>query len=120
MSIVYSSPKHSIVVLRQADGSLLWSGRYYGMDIKAAVPTDDGKRCILLLDPDARQRSVFENLLCIDQEGSVIWTAKLPDRPDCFVAIDPREEGIWANSWSCFRVLIDKNSGAELERIFTK
>ena len=120
MSVAFSSPQHGIVVSRRSDGSQSCSGQYNDIPIRSAVPIDDGKRCILLLDPDASQRSVFENLLCIDQNGSAFWTAKLPDRPDCYVSIDLREEGIWANSWSCFRVLIDKHSGVELERIFTK
>ena len=120
MSIVFSSSSHGIFVSQRFDGSKSWSGQYNGVAIKSAVPIDGGKRCILLLDPDANQRSAFENLLCIDQNGNAVWTAKLPTSADVFVTIDAKEEGVWANTWSGFRVLIDEHSGTELKRAFVK
>jgi hypothetical protein len=120
VSVVFSSPSHGIVVSRLSDGSKSWSGHYNGVAIQSAIPIDDGKRCILLLDPDADQRSAFENLLCIDQKGDIVWTAELPTSSDAFVAIAPSKEGIWANTWSGFRVLIDEQSGEELKRTFVK
>jgi hypothetical protein len=93
MSEVFSTLHQSFVVYRDADGSLSWSGQYYGVVIESALPIDDGKQCIVLLDPDASQRLIFENLLCIDQKKNVIWTAKLPSMPDRFVRIDQREGG---------------------------
>lgn len=120
MSVSFSSSAHGIIVSRRPDGSYSWSGHYSGMVIKSVVPIDCGKRCVLLLDPDANQRSAFENLLCIDEQGSVIWKAKLPTGTDAFVGIDSRNEGIWANTWSGYRVLIDEHSGKELTRTFVK
>jgi hypothetical protein len=120
MSVVFSSPQLGIVVSRQADSSQSWSGQYNGVAIKSAVPIDAGKLCVLLLDPDANQRSAFENLLCIDQQGNRIWTAKLPTSPDVFVRINMKAEGIWANTWSGFKVLFDERSGAEIRRSFVK
>ena len=120
MSAIFSSAQHGIVVSRQADGSQSWSEQYNGVAIKSAIPIDAGKRCILLLDPNANQRSAFENLLCIDQQGKPIWTAKLPTSSDVFVRIDPMAEGIWANTWSGFKVLIDERTGVELKRAFVK
>jgi len=120
MSVIFSSSQCGIVVSRQADGSQSWSGQYNGTAIKSAFAIDGGRRCILLLDPDANKSSVFENLLCIDQQGKPIWTARLPTSSDVFVCIDPKAEGIWANTWSGFKVLIDEYSGAEIKRAFVK
>jgi hypothetical protein len=85
--------------------------------IKFAVPIDGGKRCVLLLDPDANQRLAFDNLLCIDQQGKAIWTAKLPTSSDVFVYIDLMTEGIWANTWSGFKVLIHTRRAERPEQI---
>jgi hypothetical protein len=73
-----------------------------------------------LLDPDASQRSAFENLLCIDRKGSPVWTAKLPTSPDVFLEIAPTSDGILARTWSGLKVLLDQHTGAELKRIFVK
>ena len=120
MSTVFSAPKQGIVVLQEADGSLSWSGQYNGVSVHTAIPIDGAHRCILLLDPDVNQCSAFENLLCIDEEGHTLWVAKLPSRPDVFVRIVKAEEGIWTNTWSGYRVLIDQRSGDTLKATFVK
>jgi hypothetical protein len=120
MSIIFSSLHHGIVVSQNADGSRSWSGHHNGVSIKCAIPIGDGKRCILLLDPGANQCSVFANLLCIDRKGNPIWTAKLSEIPDVFLSITASREGIWAHTWSGYRVLLDENTGAELKSTFVK
>ncbi|MHB1530018.1 MAG: hypothetical protein ACYCXT_11440 [Acidiferrobacteraceae bacterium] len=120
MSIIFSSRRHGIVVSQHAGGSRSWSGQYNGASIKCAVPIDSGKRCILLLDPEANKLAVFENLLCIDRNGNLIWTAKLPTSPDVFLSISPSAAGIWVNTWSGLRILLDENTGAERDRAFVK
>jgi hypothetical protein len=120
MTILFTSPSQGITVSRQADGSYSWSGQYGGMSLKGAVPIDKGRRCILLIDPDASKSTVFENLLCIDQGGGLIWTAKLPSSPDVFISVSGGADGIRANTWSGFRVSLDENTGIEKRREFTK
>jgi hypothetical protein len=120
MSVVFSSLHQGVVVSRNPDGSYSWSGQYNGAAIKSAVPIDDGKHCILLLDPDASKRSAYENLLCIDRKGSPVWTAKLPTSPDVFLEVTLTPEGLFAKTWSGLKVLLDQHTGAELKRIFVK
>ena len=119
MSIVFSSPQ-GLAVSRSADGSLSWSGLYDGVAIKCAIPSEDGERCIVLLDPDASSLSVFENLMCVDVAGTRVWTAKLPTSPDTFVDIASNAEGIGAKTWSGFNILLDAKTGQELRKIFVK
>jgi hypothetical protein len=118
MSIV--SSHHGVVVSQNADGSYSWSGQYNGAPIKRAVPSEDGNYCILLLDPDANNGRSFENLLCVDRTGNPVWTAKLPETQDVFVDIALTREGLQAWTWSCFMILLDRSTGAELKRVFTK
>lgn len=120
MSVVFSSLHQGVVVSHNLDGSYSWSGQYDGATIKRAVPSDDGKHCVLLLDPDASKRSAFENLLCIDRKGSPVWTAKLPTSPDVFLDVASTPEGLLAKTWSGLNILLDQHTGAELKRIFVK
>jgi len=120
MSTVFSSPRHGLFVSQNADGSYAWSGQYNGVSIVRVIPLDGVSRCVLLLDPDASQRQAFENLLCIDRGGGAVWTARLHTSPDVFLGIVPTDEGIWANTWSGWRVLLDPNTGAELRGSFVK
>lgn len=68
MSVAFAASSAGIVVSQRSDGTVSWFGQYNGVATRHAVPIDGGERCILLLDPDANQRSAFENLLCIDQK----------------------------------------------------
>lgn len=120
MSVIFSSLHQGVVVSRNPDGSYSWSGQYNGADIKRAVPSDDGRQCVLLLDPDASKRSAFENLLCIDRKGTPVWTAKLPTSPDVFLDVTSNPEGLLAKTWSGLKVLLDQHTGVELKRIFVK
>ena len=120
MSVVFSAPHHDIVVSQNADASYTWSGQYNGIEIKRAVPIENGKLCILLLDPDASKRSTFENLLCIDRRGRPVWTATLPTSPDAFLDIASTPAGLLAKTWSGLTILLDQRAGTELRRTFVK
>lgn len=120
MVTVFASPRHGIVVTREIDGLYSWSGRYNGMSILKAIPCTKRGECILLLHPDASFRQVFENLLCISQEGGLVWSAKLPGIPDKFVGVELTADGLEAYAYSGFLVLVDPCTGIETRRIFTK
>lgn len=53
MNKVFSSSFPNVVVFENEDGSFSSVGQHDGMSIRQAIPTDEGKNCILLLDPDA-------------------------------------------------------------------
>jgi hypothetical protein len=117
--IVFSTLKLGISIQRDGD-STICSGRFEGASIKSAIPLDNGARCILLLDPDASSASVFENLVCIDRGGDLIWRARLPTGPDVFVAVAQASEGIVATTWSGLSILLDVDSGREQARSLVK
>ncbi len=119
MAIIFSAVQ-KITVSHNADGPYSWSGKYGGVDIKCALPSNDGKRCVLLLDPDAMQRPTFENLLCIDELGLAIWVARLPESSDFFLSVDHGTEGLRAATWSGWKLILDSATGAELKRTFVK
>jgi hypothetical protein len=101
------------------DGSYSWTGRYKNLPIIDVSP-QEGARCIILLDPDARNASVFENLLCIDRTGQAVWVAKLPSTTDVFLNMHIVGNEIRAYTWEGFLVFLDKESGVTTRTEFVK
>jgi hypothetical protein len=118
--VVFSSLDKGVVVWRHEDGSYSWSGKFKSVDIRLAVPIENGERCVLILDPDSSTRSRFENMICIDRIGDINWIAKLPTNPDVFLDVQATDEGLVAKTWSGFKLILNPNTGAELERTFVK
>jgi len=117
---IFSSSTLQLRVLRTEDGELCWQGTYHGMKIVAVELLDGNSRCLILLDPDATRRSYFENLLCVDANGNVLWRAQLIDTSnDTFVSVR-LADGLYANTWSGYRVRLDPATGAVLEAQFVK
>jgi outer membrane protein assembly factor BamB len=115
------STANGFTVTQNPDGTLSWSGIYDETLVKSVLPVRSGDHSAILLDPDANLRSIFfENLLCIDQAGTPIWKAKLPTSPDVFVTAIVDSEGIWATTWSGFRIQIDKYTGIGIQRVLVK
>lgn len=119
MSVMLPVP-NGLAASQNPDGTHSWSGSYEGIPVRTAIPLNEGRRWIILLDPDADLRSAFENLLCIDQNGVLVWKAKLPTSSDVFVAVAVDPEGILGATWSGFNLRFDENTGAEVDRVFVK
>jgi hypothetical protein len=118
---VFSAPAQEFSVIQEADGTLKWHGLYRGKKVKNALPIEQGAKCILLLDPDACLSGAFNNLFCIDRRGSVVWTAPLPtSHDDTFVEMNLGNDGLHANSWSCYHLVFDPRSGKVLSQVFVK
>jgi hypothetical protein len=115
MSAIFTTNDHTLNVFLNPDGAYSSSGLYNGATLKGAIPMPDGYRCVILIDPDTNTNTVFENLLCIDRSGAILWKAKLPTSPDVFVDVRDAPEGLLAAAWSGIQVTLD-----ELKRTFLK
>jgi|EP00456_Euglypha_rotunda_P059356 hypothetical protein len=65
------------------------------------------------------------NLIATDRNGVELWRAKPVNygdtmRQDCFTAIRWDGVNLTANTWSCYRVLIDTDTGKVTILEFTK
>ena len=114
----FSIPGQQFTVFRAEDGAITWSGDYGGMKVVAALPI--AERCLVLLDIAASKQEVFENLLCVERSGGVVWKAELPDQPDAFVKFEMAAEGLRAWTWSGWMLRFDPATGQALERQFVK
>ena len=84
------------------------------------MPIDGESQCVILLDWMASKEPTFENLLCVDRDGRVIWKAELPQSHDFYSTFELSADGLHAFSFSCFRVKLDTKTGQILESQFTK
>ena len=121
MEALFSIQPLLFAVFRDADGSIHWS-EYDGKKVRAAFPSADGDRCIVLLDYEASRKARFENLFCVDTSGKTIWTAELPhaDYHDSFVEAEMAQDGLHAWSWSCYFTVFDPADGRIINRKFVK
>ena len=116
---VFSIPSQEFAVFRAEDGAITWSGSYRGMKVVAALLID-GTRCLVLLDTAASEEKVFENLLCVERSGGVVWKAELPDQPDAFVKFEMTAGGLLAWTWSGWNLKLDIATGKTIIREFVK
>ena len=92
------------------------------LPIYRTIALPDGHSRILLFDSPAGHKGRLENLVCVDHDGGLIWTAQLPKDtlPDAFLSVRMDGPQIIANTWSCFAVTIDPKTGKTLSCAFTK
>jgi hypothetical protein len=119
MDVVFSVQARLFAVFRDTDGSLRWSD-FDGKKVNAAFPSDDGMRCILLLERDSTTKPRFENLFCVDRDGARLWTATLPDTRDRFVVARMEADGLHATSLSGYSVTFDPSDGRAVQYKFVK
>lgn len=76
---------------------------------------------IALLDA-ASGTGRHRSLVCIADDGSLVWRAELPagSQPDAYVAVSVGDTEISASSWSGHRVVLDAETGRILRSDFVK
>lgn len=116
---VFSIPSHQFTVFQANDGRISWSGNYQGMKVIGASPIDD-ERCLILIDSMASEQQVFQNLLCTERSGKVVWEAELVCQPDSFVKFEMTANGLIAWTWSGWNLRLDPVTGKTIEQEFTK
>jgi hypothetical protein len=111
-----------------ADSSgVVWHGRPDGYPALSVIPLPGTGDAIVLLDWMAGplnacgQRPGFPNLVRLTPEGRVVWRADpaVQDK-DFWVAVRWRDCGLYGNTWSCYYIHLDPETGRELSRVFTK
>lgn len=86
----------------------------------ADLPDGTGRLVVFEWFPNNQYR--LRNLVCLDENGTVRWTAELPANtgPDCFTGVAVDGDTIQANTWSCYALTLDPRTGKTLSCIFTK
>jgi hypothetical protein len=117
MSITYTIREGQLNV---SDGArTLWEGGFEGVPVVQIVQISDSDRCLVLLDPGAKQ-ATFENLLMVSPTGSIVWKAELPQSHDAFSKIITNSNSIEATTWNGLRVKLDPATGRVTESRFVK
>jgi hypothetical protein len=117
---IFSIPAAGFVVFRNADGAMSWSNSYSGKEVGAALPLAGGTCCVILLDPDSSEKAAFRNLFCAERDGTIAWTAELPQTHDAFIDVQMDADGLHAQSWSGFNVTLNATTGQVIRQDFVK
>ena len=124
MKYAYFKSSDSLGVASAATGELLGLDMPEGYAVRAVAAIAETDDCLVLLGSGtgkASQPRHFENLWRYSHEKGVVWRAELPQSgSDSYVTFELKADGLWANSWSGFRVAIDLESGAIRSKTFTK
>ncbi len=118
--LVFSTRSLKVWQANERRATYFVAGSFEGIPIKTAIPFNDGKRCIILLDPDCLKRGAFNNLFCIDESEQKIWIAELPSNNDVFTEVTINSENIKAYAWSGVVTTFDIENGRVTSRNFTK
>jgi hypothetical protein len=101
-------------------GDILYRGKPQGFPVEKAVLSQNDA-IIVLLKYEVKKYGDFENLLLLKPDGTALWYAQLPTSSgDAYVDFEVSNSKLFANSWSCYRVEIDVQTGKILQQDFTK
>jgi hypothetical protein len=103
-------------------GRVHWHGMPLGWPVEEVAPLLDGARAVVLLDYMAAPTMPFENLVCVDCDGQVVWRARLPTTSgaDAYVSFELIGDRLVANTWSGHQVILDPVTGEVQDARFTK
>jgi hypothetical protein len=90
--------------------------------LKSFVLPDSADRVVLYDWAGKMERS--QNLVCLGQDGRVVWRAQLPrgTGADCFVSVEARSDGrcIRATTFSCDALSLDSRNGRIVACVLTR
>lgn len=83
------------------------------------LPSSDD---VLEMAPTTDGIGYTANIVRRRRDGTAAWTALPPrgDVQDAWTNVQVSEKEVVANSWSCFQVRFDLDTGREIDRQFTK
>ena len=111
-----------LVVRRRGGWGEFYCGRPEGAPVVEAIQVPDSDECLVLYDYTAYSGTKARNLVRLTVSLQVVWRAELPSSSgeDAFVGVELSDRGLEANTWSCYRVRIDLETGRLVESVFVK
>jgi hypothetical protein len=110
-----------------ADGArVTWHGEPDGKPVHSVVALPGTDDAVVVLDFEAGPRSGsgsirgWPNLVRVRADGSVVWRASALDAQDSWVSVQWSSGTLTANTWSCFVVTLDPETGAKMSQVFSK
>lgn len=118
----YGSSEGELLVFGSAPR---WRGRIEGHRVEQAAALAGTDDAIVLLEPPPIDDLLrpFRNLLRVAADGTIVWRAELPvpaDWTDQYVNFEQHAGILSANSWSCYFVVLDRETGDIVSKEFTK
>jgi outer membrane protein assembly factor BamB len=122
MKWTYSLVDDQLVVKDIITDATVWQGKPEGYPVETIVPLVNSDDCIVLYHYMSGHKRFFQNLVRCRHDGTIVWRAELPDAAigDVYVSVGLRDGQLVANSWSCYLVVLDPETGQILSTRFTK
>ena len=111
------------------ESGLRWRGRPDGCPVVFATSLPGTDDAIALLNAESGPRNSlgdakgWPHLVRVRADGTVVWRAAAgleASDQDWWVSVDVTADGLFANTWSCYRRRLDEASGRVLSSVFTK
>jgi outer membrane protein assembly factor BamB len=100
-----------------------WSRVVGGIPTTKVEPLPGSDSAVVLWDFMHDTDRSFDNLVCIDVRGNVVWTARTPAHQvaDAFVSFDIEPDGtLLAHTWSGYLLHINADTGQTISSEFAK
>jgi hypothetical protein len=111
------------------DKGVTWHGRPDDKPVVSAVSVPETEDAAVLLDAEAGPRTPLGDLkgwphfLRVKPQGKVVWRVEAglsPGDRDWWTVIEIEGESLVASTSSCYRKVLDKDTGRVLSSTFTK
>jgi hypothetical protein len=91
------------------------------LSIKSIAPAPGGSDIVILLEMPRAGYKTDGNLLCVSDDGDILWWAELTDTGrDAYVELIVDPASITARTWQGYLCVISPTTGHILSRSFTK
>jgi hypothetical protein len=115
----YGDSNGDLLVVDTNTEQLIWRGYLEGRQVKKVSQLPGTAGCIVLVVRQVRSKP-DPNLWRYSYDKGIIWRAVLPrSGADSYVDFKLEDGDLYANSWSCYRVKIDLDTGQIISRVFT-
>jgi hypothetical protein len=118
---IFIAVGNSICKLKKETGEILWKKAFSDNPIKSISLSDSKKDEIYILYAYYKffSENIKSNFLKIDFHGNLIWSLNIKDE-DVAVDFRYRDGSLMVNTWHCFALYVDEQTGEILQSVFTK
>lgn len=118
----FSVINRQLLIVDSPTGQVIWHGEPLGFPVEEAVAIPGSSRAAVLLDYMSGPAGPFENLICVDCDGQLVWRAQLPSASsaEAYVSFEMEGTELFASTWSSHRVTLDPMTGRIRDSKFTK
>jgi outer membrane protein assembly factor BamB len=107
--------------LDKKNGEIIWTKSYAETSINfIKLASKNDAIYILYSDYKFTSNKIKSNLIKIDLNGNVIWSALTKDKDDSFTSFNCGDDGLKAFTWNCWALKLNEETGEIIDAQWTK